>query len=457
METTQMANGVMTDDSISTQTPARVQAAVRNQIEMMCKSLDQLLPPDHFARVVVALVKKLDLSEFYADIKAREGHVGRSPVDPAILIALIVLATVEGIGSDRQIARNCTLHLAYQWVCGGVSLNHHLLSDFRCLKPERLERLVVSLVASLLDKDLVQLTRTAQDGMRVRASAGSSSFKKKERLEECLREAQEQVETLSKQALDDAAGEDDDAEDSAASQSKRRSQAAQATAAAARLQRIEDASEQLPELQKKMEKRRKGDGEKARCSTTDPDARRMKMADGGTRPAFNVQLATTDETRIIVGWDVTNAGSDAGLMTPMLEQIEEHYGERPKEHLTDGGFSSNEDIEDVESHGTTVFSPVKAVNNKLKKGIDPFMPQKGDSETIGNWRKRMGTEAAKAIYKLRSSIAEFPNAVFRNCGLRQFRVRGLDKTKSATLWHVLSYDLRRIVSLGWQDRLEDAR
>lgn len=457
METTQMANGVMTDDSISTQAPARVQAAVRNQVEMMCKSLDQLLPPDHFARVVVALVKKLDLSEFYADIKAREGHVGRPPVDPAILIALIVLATVEGIGSDRQIARNCTLHLAYQWVCGGVSLNHHLLSDFRCLKPERLERLVVSLVASLLDKDLVQLTRTAQDGMRVRASAGSSSFKKKERLEECLREAQEQVDTLSKQALDDAAGEDDDAEDSAASQSKRRSHAAQESAAAARLKRIEDASEQLPELQKKMEKRRKGDGEKARCSTTDPDARRMKMADGGTRPAFNVQLATTDETRIIVGWDVTNAGSDAGLMTPMLEQIEEHYGERPKEHLTDGGFSSNEDIEDVESHGTTVFSPVKAVKNKQKKGIDPFMPQKGDSETIGNWRTRMGTEAAKAIYKLRSSIAEFPNAVFRNCGLRQFRVRGLEKTKSATLWHVLSYDLRRIVSLGWEDCLEDAR
>ena len=110
-----MANGVMTDDSISTPAPARVQAAVRNQVEMMCKSLDQLLPPDHFARVV-ALVKKLDLSEFYADIKAREGHVGRSPVDPAILIALIVLATVEGIGSDRQIARNCTLHLAYRWV-----------------------------------------------------------------------------------------------------------------------------------------------------------------------------------------------------------------------------------------------------------------------------------------------------------------------------------------------------
>jgi transposase len=452
-----MAKVVMTDDSISVPAPARVQTAVRHQIEMMCKSLDQLLPPEHFARVVVALVKKLDLSEFYADIKAREGHVGRTPVDPAILIALIVLATVEGIGSDRQIVRNCTLHLAYQWICGGVSLNHHLLSDFRSLKPERLERLVVSLVASLLDQDLVQLTRTAQDGMRVRASAGSSSFKKKERLEECLREAQEQVETLSKQALDAAAGEGDDTEDSQTSPSKRRSHAAQESAAAARLQRIEDALEQLPELQERMEKRRKGDGVKARCSTTDADARRMKMADGGTRPAFNVQLATTDDTRIIVGWDVTNAGSDAGLMTPMLEQIEAHYGERPKEHLTDGGFSSNEDIEDVESHGTTVYSPVKAVKNKQKKGIDPFVPQKGDSATIGNWRTRMGTEAAKAIYKLRSSIAEFPNAVFRNCGLRQFRVRGLPKTKSATLWHVLSYDLTRIVSLAWQDRLEVVR
>lgn len=93
-----MVNGVTTDDSISTPAPARVQAAVRNQIEMMCKSLDQLLPPDHFARVVVAMVKRLDLAEFYADIKACQGHVGRTPVDPAILIALIVLATVDRAG-----------------------------------------------------------------------------------------------------------------------------------------------------------------------------------------------------------------------------------------------------------------------------------------------------------------------------------------------------------------------
>ncbi len=100
---------------------------------------------------------------------------------------------------------------------------------------------------------------------------------------------------------------------------------------------------------------------------------------------------------------------------------------------------------------------MKAVKSRQKKGVDPFVPQKGNSETIGNCRKRMGSEAAKAIYKLRSSIAEFPNAVYRNCDLRQFRVRGLEKTKSATLWQVLSYNLRRIVSLGWQDRLEVAR
>ena len=133
-------------------------------------------------RVRQVLECRLSLRErtlFYADIKAREGHVGRSPVDPAILISLIVLATVEDIGSDRHIARNCTLYLAYQWVRGGVSLNHDLLSDFRCLKPDRLERLVVSLVASLLDKDLVQLTRTAQDGMcaSLRRIAGRANTK----------------------------------------------------------------------------------------------------------------------------------------------------------------------------------------------------------------------------------------------------------------------------------------
>jgi hypothetical protein len=280
-----------------------------------------------------------------------------------------------------------------------------LLSDFRTAHPERLEQLLVRILATLMDQGLVSLSRGAQDGMRVRASAGGASFRRKGKLEDHLRDAQAQVDALKNQ----------DDEDSGAAD--RRAQAAQERAARERVERIEEALRQVGELEAKMEQRRKGEGRKARCSTTDPDARRMKMADGGTRPAYNMQLVTTDATRLIVGWDVTNGGSDGGLMTPLVEQLETHFGRRPEEHLADGGFASKQDIEALDKRGTTVYTPVRDEEAKRKKGQDPFAPMKGDTPVIARRRERMGTAAGQAIDRLRSSLAEFPNAVFRNRGL----------------------------------------
>jgi len=430
-----MSSNIQQVDS-SRGTP-RYQRAVRDQVRIEMRSLDQLLPANDQARVVWEFVRKLDLAEFYADIRAVEGHVGRSPVDPAILLALWLLATLDGIGSAREVALLSTRHIAYEWLCGEVGVNHHLLSDFRSARPERLEALMVRVLAVLMDQGLVSLNRVAQDGMRVRASAGGSSFRRKARLEEHLRGAQAQVEALKNQVDEDSGAAD------------RRVQAAKARAVTERQERVEEALAQLPELEAKMERRQKGDGAKARCSTTDPDARRMKMADGGTRPAYNVQLATTDETRLIVGWDVTNVGSDGGLMTPMVEQLERHFDRRPQEYLVDGGFSSKHDIEELQSHGTTAYTPIRDEENKRLKGQDPFAPLPGDSPIIAAWRQRMGTEAAQTIYKRRPSLAEFPNAVFRNRGLKQFLVRGLNRVKAVTLWQVLAFNFTRIRSLGW--------
>ena len=428
-------------DSARSSAKPRYQRGVRDQIKIEMRSLDQQLPANHVARLAWAFVQKLDLSEYYARIKAVEGGPGRSAVDPAILIALWLLATIDGIGSARELEERCRDDLPYQWLCGDVGVNYHLLSDFRTDDPERLDKLLVTLLAALLSQDLISLARVAQDGMRVRASAGGSSFRRGERLEKHLQEAQAQVDALKNQVDDDQGSAD------------RRAKAARERAAQERVERIEEALAQLSELEAKMEQRKKGDGEKARCSTTDPDARRMKMADGGTRPAYNVQLATTDETRIIVGWDLTNVGSDSGLMAPMVDQIETHFGVRPGEYLTDGGFSTLDDIQELESRGSTVYTPVKEVDKKRVRGQDPFAPRKGDSPWIAAWRIRMGTEAAKAIYKLRPSLAEFPNAVFRNRGLRQFVVRGLASVKAVTMWHVLAFNFTRLRSLGLLDRL----
>lgn len=422
-------------DADSDQPKARFQRAQRNQVEMKFLALDQMLPHDHPARAIWRFVESLNLDGFYNLIKAREGCVGRNPVDPKILLALWMLATTEGIGSARKLCQLCERDLPYMWICGNVGVNHHLLSDFRTAHVELLDQLLTDSVAVLLHKGLISLERVAQDGMRVRAHAGSSSFRRRETLEKCRTEARAQIEALqAEQAADSGACD-------------RRTAAARQRAAREREERVEQALAALEEVEQKREIRKKGSSEKARSSTTDPEARTMKMACGGYRPAYNVQFSTTCNSRVIVGVDVINSGSDAGQMTPMVEQVVERYGERPREQLADGGFSTRDDIQSLELEGVTVYSPVKDAKKKLEAGEDPYARQKRDKDEVAAWRARMGTEEAKAIYRERASTAEFPNAVCRNRGLQQFLVRGLVKVKAVALWHALAYNFTRTAAL----------
>lgn len=414
---------------------ARFQRAERFQVEMQFLALDQMLPRDHQARAIWQFVEALDLTAFYDLIKAREGHVGRNPVDPRILLALWLLATTEGIGSARKLNDLCTRDVAYMWICGGVGVNYHLLSDFRTAHVELLDRLLTDSVSTLLHQGLISLERVAQDGMRVRASAGSSSFRRRKTLGKCRQEARRQIEALRQEQAADPAAAD------------RRSTSARQRAVCERTERVEKALSELAEVEEKMERRKKGSNEKARVSTTDPESRRMKMAGGGFRPAYNVEFATTGGSRVIVGVDVVNSGSDGGQMSPMVDQIGERYGVRPREYLADGGFSTLDDIQSLEQAGTKVYAPVKDEEKKRAVGIDPFAPRKRDSDEVAAWRQRMGTDEAKDTYRQRASTAEFPNAVCRNRGLQQFLVRGLEKVKAVALWHALAFNLTRITAL----------
>lgn len=414
----------------------RYQRAQRRQMEMRTLSLDQMLPDDHRVRLVWTYVESLDLSPLYEQIRAVEGHVGRSPIDPRILFALWLYATLDGVGKARHLDRLCREQITYQWLCGGVTVNYHTLSDFRTQHAALLDSLLTQSVSVLLHQGLVSLERVAQDGMRVRASAGASSFRRQPTLEECLAEAEAQIEALKREAENEDGGAEN-----------RRQQAARERAARERAERIQQALDELPEIQRKLEQRKQGDGKKGRASTTDPEARRMKMADGGFRPAYNVQFATAAGSQVIVGVDVTNTGGDGGLMGAMVDQIEERYQQRPGEYLADGGFSTYDDIAALESSGTTVFTPVREAEKKLAKGEDPFAPRKSDSPGLAAWRQRMGTEAAKEIYKQRAGTAEFPNAGCRNRGLTQFLVRGLRKTKAVALWQALAHNFHRMLAL----------
>jgi transposase len=291
----------------------RVKIPVRNQIQWRDASLDQLIPKDHRVRAVWAYVERLDVAPLYERILAVEGGVGRDAVDPRIPLALWMFATIEGISSARHIDRLCTRDLPYMWICGEVGVNYHLLSDFRTGHGEFLDALLTDTIATLIYQEIITLETAAQDGMRVRASAGSGSFRRRKTLEECREEAARQVQILKEEMQNDAAND----------HSSKRQEAAKKRAAQERLERVEEALKNLKELEEQKEKKKTGTAEKARCSMTDPEARNMKMPDGGFRPAYNVQFATDGETRMIVSVEVSDARRRG---EPLWQDADELFG-----------------------------------------------------------------------------------------------------------------------------------
>jgi transposase len=424
----------------------RVLTAQRNQIALRPVDLEATVGPDHPVRNVWAFVERLDLSALYAQIGSVEGAAGRPAIDPKILMALWLYATLDGVGSAREIERLTEVHDAYRWICGGVNVNHHTLSDFRCRPVDLLDQLLTDSVAVLMHKGLAKLERVAQDGMRVRASAGAGSFRRRLRLKFWQEQARAQVQALKGEIDADPNG------------ANRRRRAAQKRAAEERQKRVEQALEQLAQVEKQKNKKAGAKKEneteeqykkrtEPRASSTDPEARVMKMADGGFRPAYNVQLSTTTDKQIIVGVEVNNCGSDAGQLSPMLDQVEKRYQQCPAEWLADGGFASDADIEDAHSGGTTVYAPVRHPRNSSR---EPYVPLPDDSQALAQWRQRMGSEAAKEIYKQRAATAECVNAIARGRGLTQFLVRGLNKVKAVVLWYALAHNLMRTAALTQQ-------
>src|SRR3954447_24637899 len=365
--------------SAPTQGRPRLRTANRDQIVFRAAPLDDLIPEDHPARIDWAYVEGLDLSPLYDRIRAVERGPGRPPIDPRILMALWLYATSEGVGSARQLDELCRDHAAYQWIVGDVSVNYHTLSDFRCDHVALLDDLLTDGLATLMAEGLVDLNRVAQDGMRVRASAGAASFRRRPTLEEALAQAQEQVDTLRAEVEEDPAATD------------RRRKAAQQRAARERAERVRAALERLPELEAK---KKPDERDKARCSTTDATATVMKMPDGGFRPAYNFQFATDTATQLIAGVAVETTGSDAGQLEPMVAQVEERSGKVPPEWLVDGGFAQHDQIEAVGAPGVgcTVYAPVPKPKDPK---VDRHVPKPGDSATVAAWRQRMGTDRAK--------------------------------------------------------------
>jgi len=405
---------------------ARLREPVRDDVRLQVFDLDGLIDAEHPARVIWAYACRVDMSAFEAAVGSREGTAGMPQTSPHLLLALWLYATTDGIGSARALARACSSVSAYRWLCGEVGINHRILSEFRNDQGARIEQLLCEHVASLSKAGLIDLDEVAQDGVRIRASAGAASFRRRKTLETELVKAKALLERLSRQ--------DDDQGPGPSGRQRR--------AARERAERVEQALAALGEIEQLREKRSKKNANQTRrqkeprASTTDPQARIMKMADGGFRPAYNVQFASLPANGIVLAVGCETVGSDGGLAEPMAASLERSYGRRPARHLVDGGYQSADDMAAAEAAGTDFYCPL----GKAKSGRDPTEPRARDTAPVARWRAKMGGDAAKAIYK-RRSICELVHAQLRNRGIDRLHVRGRAKVETWMRWFALAANI----------------
>jgi transposase len=405
----------------------------REQIEWRPMALDSLLAEDHEVRMIWAWVMGMELRSLYSSIQAVEGGAGRRAIDPAILLALWLYATMKGVGSARELERLCQEHVAYQWLCGGVSVNYHTLADFRVEREAFLEQLLVQSIAALTAEGLVKLEQVAQDGKKIRASAGSSSFHRKQTLDKHMEQAQEQVARLRQEI------------DANTNPSTKRQQAARERAARERLKRLEAAKGQLERMEKRAEQtgRAKADrkqGKERRASETDPEARVMKMANGGFNPAYNAQFCTDTQSNLIVGLQLSQQGNDTGLASPMLAEVQTNYGLMPAEAVLDSGYFSQDEIVTLCDLGCT---PFVAIPDKGATPKSRYQPKKNDPPQVADCRLHMGTPEGREKLKIRGAVAELVHAVLDQCNLARVQVRSLKKVRTVLLWFVLVHNWMR--------------
>ena len=481
----------------------RYEAINREQLCWRMVDVERLIGEEHGARAIWEFVRQLDLSGYSEEIRAVEGRAGRPGWEPRLLISLWVYAYSEGVGSARAIEQLCEWEPAYQWLTGARVVNAHTLSDFRVKHEAALKELFVQVLGLLSADGLIRLERVMQDGTKIRANAAQDSFRRKDRVDQGLKQAREQV------AAVEAMSEEE---------TSRRVAQGRKRAQRERQERLEKA---LEEFEKLAEEGIGKDKEKRRVSTTDPQARVMKQPDGGFAPSYNVQINTDAQNGVIVAVGVVQAGNDFEQLEAGIDRVEHNLGKTPAQVVTDGGFVSRDNIVAMKERGIEFIGPCgddagKGKSSYEGRGVSApyhssqfvydaesdsyrcpqgktlsyegkeqrhtqvsyrYRAQRSDCQgcpvksqccpgnrvtgrsvhrgeelaEVAEFRHRMQTEQAREIYRQRAQVAETPNLWIKaKFGLRQFRVRGWSKVGMEALWACLTYNIRVWIRLRWR-------
>ena len=489
----------------------RLASIDRRQLVLRTVDVERLIDEDHRARSIWELIGRLDLSLYHAQIEAVEGHAGRDHTDPQLLISLWLYAYSQGIGSAREVARQCEFEPGFQWLCGLHAISHRTLSGFRSENKAALDDLFVQVLGMLSAEGLITLERVTLDGTKIKANAGGNTFRRKEKLQAHLELAREQVRILNAESEQEAS-------------TAKRQAAARRRAARQRASRLEAAVREVERLQQEKKHDRKDFV--ARASSTDPDAHVMRNGEGGTVPSYNVQLLTDTTHGMVVNVEATTDAIDYRQLTPALERCVTTLGQTPRQIVADGDYTNHASVQaaaecGVDFYGswqdswkpveydacgrrgdflasafpydpkrdcftcpagqilthqarlnrgngvlTHVYRPGKTVCAKcpLRSPCAPpnarpawwrSITRTAEPATTTAFKTKMATDEAQQIYAQRSQIAEFPHAwIKERCGLRQFRCRGRLKVTMEATWACLSYNLSRWFSIRRKFNME---
>ena len=388
----------------------------RNQGRIVFELPDDAISAEHPARVLWSVLSRMDLSAFLQGALAFEGGSGRSTMSPRMLLTLWTYAISRGVGSAREIERLIGTDVAYQWIVGGCRPGRATITSFRIEHLSALDGLFTDVLAALMQQGVLSLETVAIDGMRVRAAASAPSFRREESLDQLREQAALHLKAVLAQV--------DDPSISARQRATREAKARDFQA------RVDSALMTVTELSVD----RRAGAKPARASSTDPEARVMKMGDGGFRPAMNVQMATAGDAmggpRTIVAVAVSNVGSDMGALVPLVAQIERRTGALPDHLLADANHANHDAITALAQRGVDVLVPVPERTRK-----DSGSPE------INAWKARMQTPYAQERYRARASLCELSNANARRMGMTQLLVRGIAKATSVALLTAITHDV----------------
>lgn len=431
----------------------------RYQPFLLPPSMRDWLPDGDLSYFIIDVVEGLDLSDIYrhyeeeAATGRRKARSGQPPYHPKMMTALLLYAYSLGTPSSRRVARLCERDAGYRIVSAGQQPDFRTISEFRRIHLKALNGLFVQVLHLAREAGLVKLGHVALDGTKVKANASKHKAMSYARIQEKQALYEREIADLLRQAE-----EADQEEDARYGKDKRGDELPEELRfRESRLKKIREAREALERAAKekaraegKLDKDdqpiapKRGRAPKTPPGTpqpkdqrnfTDPDSKIMKMASGAFDQAYNCQAAVDSKAQVIVACRATAAPNDKEQVAPMVEQIEENTGTKPKRMSADAGYYSDANVTLLRAEGIDDY----LCPDQMKHGDDPPPVRGRPPKTLSlveRVRRKLRTKKARTIYGQRKQIAEPAFGQIKHIrGLRQFLLRGLEKVDGEwSLW-----------------------